>query len=293
MKGHHDKDRVLPQAQPLWPEILRQLAGMDDRVFSGKHQPCPLCGGKDRFRYIRKHDNPLHCNQCGDWSGIDFYREITGVSFADAINDVGDWLNLVPVQKREQVARSHAVACTLPDWYAFDVKLYDQFKEAAVVGISPWQRVCGLSVLDILKHGDDALLPLLDGKGKAFDFVTVNIDGDWQTTACNKSVPPASHSVFGDDKGKRTYIAIDPYHAAHAAIFTRKQVVCCYEVENIWPVAMALGGECVVIVTSIEENKEADSVGLSQLTFNKQNNTVNRRLYKPFEIVGIKEKGYE
>ena len=37
-------------AQYRWPEIHTAL-GIDPRYLKNKHQPCPACGGKDRFRY--------------------------------------------------------------------------------------------------------------------------------------------------------------------------------------------------------------------------------------------------
>ena len=37
-------------AQYHWPEIHAAL-GIDQRYLKNKHQPCPACGGKDRFRY--------------------------------------------------------------------------------------------------------------------------------------------------------------------------------------------------------------------------------------------------
>ena len=37
-------------AQGRWRSILTVL-GIDERALSGKHGPCPMCGGKDRFRF--------------------------------------------------------------------------------------------------------------------------------------------------------------------------------------------------------------------------------------------------
>ena len=42
-------------------------------------------------------------------------------------------------------------------------------------------------------------------------------------------------------------------------------------------------------MSNIAETQEADSVKFSQLVFNSKNNTVNRRLYQPGEI--MKERG--
>ncbi len=40
-------------AQYRWQEIHAAI-GIDQRYLKNKHQPCPACGGKDRFRYDDK-----------------------------------------------------------------------------------------------------------------------------------------------------------------------------------------------------------------------------------------------
>lgn len=282
---NHQKEEVIPAADGLWPNILLALTNIDQRFFNGKHQPCPLCGGKDRARYIKRHEMQFHCNVCGDKSGIAFYMELTGISFGDAINDVGDYLNLIPVERRESAKQERFIASNLPDYYEYDFSRYEQLKSEAKIALSPWQRVSGLNMLDILAHGEHALIPLLDRNGNAVDFTMIDIDGNWQTTAGNKTVPVGFYSVFGENDGNRTYITVNPYHAAHASIYTGKKIVCCYEDENLDAVVNNFEGEIVVIVSSVTETQEADTLKLPQLTFNKQNNTVNRRLWQPFEIM--------
>lgn len=63
-----------------WQEILQRL-GMDTAMLTGKHSPCPMCGGKDRFRFTNHNgDGKYVCNQCGNGSGWDLAAEITGMS---------------------------------------------------------------------------------------------------------------------------------------------------------------------------------------------------------------------
>lgn len=292
---NHDKNEVIPAAAGLWPKILQSLTNIDSKVFSGKHQPCPTCGGKDRFRYEKSYEYPFLCNQCGPRAPINFYMDLTGVDFSQAINDVGDYLNLIPVERRHAINQEFIATSQFPSWYEFDMKHYLKLKEQAYTGPTPWQRVSGLMMIDILAHGDDALIPLLNRDGHACDFVMVDIDGNWQTSGGNTIVPDGFYSTFGDEPGKRTYIAVNPYHAGHASVFTGKQVICCYSEENISSVANNFPyRECVVIVTSLSETLEADGLQLSQLTFNKQTKTVNRRLWLPGEIVKAKQvKGNE
>ena len=41
------------RAHGHWTPLLGAL-GVEDRVLSGRNQPCPLCGGTDRFQYTDK-----------------------------------------------------------------------------------------------------------------------------------------------------------------------------------------------------------------------------------------------
>lgn len=286
----HDKEIVLQAAEGMWQPIIQALVSVDDKVFNRKHQACPLCGGKDRFRYEPKYEFPFLCNNCGPKTTLQFLMDLSGMDFPTAINTIGDYLNCVPVEQIRVANQQAQITALFPGWYKFDMDEYKQIKERAKVAISPWQRVSGLNVLDILKHGDEALVPLLNESGNAVDFAMIDIDGNWQTTGGNKSVPSGFHSVFGDTKGKHTYIAVNPYHAAHASIFMQRQVVCCYDVANMWDCAKNLDEPPVIVTASMDDVLEADSLNFKQLTFSSTNNFVNRRLYEVGEIVSLKKK---
>ncbi|QYW02823.1 DNA primase/helicase [Vibrio phage BUCT006] len=291
----HDKETVLRAAEGLHVSILTSLTDLPESTFDHrKEHPCPLCGGKTRFRYrkeaLHKIDAPFFCNVCGSKDFLNFFIAVTGYDFPTAINTIGDYLNCVPVEQIRVANQQAQITASFPTWYKFDMDKYKQIKDGATVGISPWQRVSGLNVLDILKHGDNALIPLLNEHGKAVDFTMIDIDGNWQTTGGNKSVPSGFYSTFGDTKGKHAYIAVSPFHSAHASIFMQRQVICCYDVANIWDVAKNLEDAPVIVTASMDDVLEADSLNFKQLTFNSKNNCVNRRLFEVGEIVKLKQE---
>ena len=58
--------KVTEHAQGQWPRILAALAGLTPAQLTNKHQACPLCGGKDRYRFDDKDGNgSWYCNKCG------------------------------------------------------------------------------------------------------------------------------------------------------------------------------------------------------------------------------------
>jgi putative DNA primase/helicase len=67
---------TVERAQGRWREILPQL-GIEIRFLSNRHGPCPLCGGKDRFRFDdRDGSGSYYCNQCGPGLGLLLVRKL-------------------------------------------------------------------------------------------------------------------------------------------------------------------------------------------------------------------------
>ncbi len=66
------KDRALGR----WRGILPAL-GVPAKALSNRHGPCPMCGGKDRFRFDDKGGRGTWiCSQCGAGDGIELVKRI-------------------------------------------------------------------------------------------------------------------------------------------------------------------------------------------------------------------------
>ena len=70
---------AIEAARGKWRGILGSY-GLDESYLTGKHGPCPLCGGKDRFRFLDyQGTGSWVCNQCtpkpGD--GMDLLQAFT------------------------------------------------------------------------------------------------------------------------------------------------------------------------------------------------------------------------
>lgn len=79
---------VMEVANGKWRGILATF-GLTEKELSGKHCPCPLCGGKDRFRFDDKQGNgTFYCSKCGAGRGIDLVMRVTGNDFKTAATDV-------------------------------------------------------------------------------------------------------------------------------------------------------------------------------------------------------------
>jgi putative DNA primase/helicase len=71
---------LLERCNGRWRSILPAL-GIDQRYLTGKQSPCPICGGRDRFRWDNKRgDGTFFCNWCGAGQGIKLAMLFTGIS---------------------------------------------------------------------------------------------------------------------------------------------------------------------------------------------------------------------
>jgi len=76
-----------------WHGILSRY-GID--VGDGRHKSCPLCGGKDRFRFDDKDGRGTWiCNQCGASDGLGLLMKKLGIEFIEACEEVGKVIGTV------------------------------------------------------------------------------------------------------------------------------------------------------------------------------------------------------
>jgi putative DNA primase/helicase len=81
---------TIERARGRWREILPRL-GIAPKYLVNKHGPCPLCGGRDRFRYDdREGTGSYYCGQCGAGVGIILIRKLHGWDHATACNAVDE-----------------------------------------------------------------------------------------------------------------------------------------------------------------------------------------------------------
>ena len=89
------------QARHHWQGILGSL-GISGSL-KNKHQPCPCCGGKDRFRFDDKDGyGTFICNQCGAGDGFKLIMNLLQCDFKHAASIVesylgNGWVNAHPI----------------------------------------------------------------------------------------------------------------------------------------------------------------------------------------------------
>lgn len=87
-------------ARGKWDSIL-PILGVPVHYLTGKHTACPICGGKDRFRWDNKGGSGSYfCgNQsCGPGSGVDLVMKVNGWDFLAARARIAEEAGVAPVR---------------------------------------------------------------------------------------------------------------------------------------------------------------------------------------------------
>lgn len=93
-------------ARGRWVSILPQL-GVDTTYLRNRHGPCPICGGRDRFRFDDKNgDGTYYCNQCGPGNGLTLVRKLHDWDYATACREIEGLVGTVEIKVPEPAADS-------------------------------------------------------------------------------------------------------------------------------------------------------------------------------------------
>lgn len=96
----YELEDVRSQAIGRWAEIINSIAGIPDDYLTNKHNPCPKCGGNDRWRAYNDFTQTggCRCNQCGTnlADGFAVISWYCGVSFQASLEKVAQYLGCPP-----------------------------------------------------------------------------------------------------------------------------------------------------------------------------------------------------
>src|SRR5207248_514637 len=96
------------RAHGRWTEILRTL-GVDEKILNKRNQPCPMCGGTDRFQYTDKYgEGNYPCRGCGAGGGLKLLQGYHGWKFGTTFKRVEQCVGKVSVQPRSKPAEPSA-----------------------------------------------------------------------------------------------------------------------------------------------------------------------------------------
>ena len=110
------------RARGRWRQILPAL-GIDAKFLTGRNCPCPICGGKDRFRFIdrRDGDGMWLCSQCQPRPrpAIDLAVVYSGRPFREAARVIDDIMGdcVAPMVRRAPADAAKDIARARTCWH--------------------------------------------------------------------------------------------------------------------------------------------------------------------------------
>ena len=132
---------TIERARGRWRKILMQL-GIEALFLVNKHGPCPLCGGKDRYRWDDKDGTgSYYCNQCGPGPGIMLIRKKYGWNHATACNEIDKIIGTDPIPaprpKKKDSPESKQAAIDRIIAQATDTSIVEQYLRGRGLSVIP------------------------------------------------------------------------------------------------------------------------------------------------------------
>lgn len=175
------KTRTVDAAIGKWPVILTRL-GVEERFLRNAHGPCPLCGGRDRYRFDDKGGKgTYYCNSCGPGDGMDLAIKFTGREFREVAKEIDGMVGNIEVCVPEQKTPifTQKMRGRLEPWRnSQDVIDYLKFR-----GVSPTSKLMCVRGLEYFHDNemtgkyDAMVMPFLLPSGHISTYHVTYLDG--------------------------------------------------------------------------------------------------------------------
>ncbi len=207
---------IVKQACGHWPRILPALGV---KVLKNRHQPCPVCGGSDRFRFDdREGRGTWFCNQCGAGDGLKLVEKVFGISASEAAQKVNPLTGSLPPVAAQTLSEAEQAetAASRAAASRFATSLLEKTRtgtgNAYLTRKGFPARECLMLTAPHKTGGvayrpGDMVVPLHDAAGTLVNLQLINADGVKRTLKGGQ-VKEACHTLEGKQQaGKRLWIA--------------------------------------------------------------------------------------
>lgn len=310
MPLYFQKEDVLPYMKGMWRDALQSICGLHNDVFNKKHQPCPHCGGKDRFRWTDKlneaGDGGAICNGCGNDSGIGWMMKLTGEPYSEVINILGRFLGKVPqeyvIKANKRASRSSGYAFGAQAPHENCVAVMERTKPvistplSVYEGISPPDEEMYSVGVKTLENGRESLIHAIpcmlvhdDGlDDEMCNILFINEEGEQSFYA--KEYTRGSVAVTGKTD-KTIYLCVDWIDSQHVHLSTGQEVWTCFSQYNLEMVAHRYKGHRNMRVVCKSTDRDvlisAEERGLDVMIpiGNNFKQGIERKLYRPESFI--------
>ena len=303
----YDKKEVLPRMMGMWKDALINICDAPESFFNGKHQPCLYCGGRDRARWTDnlsiKGDGGNICNQCGNDTGIGLMMRLTGMNYSEAINVLGDWLNLIPTEviskANKRASRTSPYKMGAQIDHERCLEIMERTERVESTPLSTYEGIYSEFGFDVgrtksgeLIHAMPCFMAYSDGISEEMcNVMFINEDGDVSYAA--KDYTRQSVAVIGAFKSDEYAYLVDNLidgYRVHIATGNRC-VLVCYSSYNMEMVAYALRNHKLRVactrhdfdLLAVADDRNLDVVIPNDDNFFKSG--IRKRIYKASELL--------
>ncbi len=260
-------------ANGQWESIFNSLGIVVPE--NKKHGACPICGGKDRFRFDNKDNRGSYfCNQCGAGNGFDLVSKSLNLSVIDTKNLLADNLGLSngqPINKQalaqaqnridehtkqqnklQKLARESACKEALK-----------RFDEASTTITNPYLQNKQVNAYDIYQLGSDLFLPIFHlASGVLVNAQTIKPNGDKRFLK-GGLVKGCVH-VMGEVVTNPVLIAEGYATGATLHELTGLTTFICFNAGNIYPAVQILHSYLSIVICADNDSHLENNVGINK-----------------------------
>ena len=239
---NHQWQNVEAAARGNWKSILSAMAGLSERELSNRHQPCPMCGGVDRYRFDDKDGTGSYiCGQCGAGSGMNLLMGVSNMDFNTAVNAVGEFLRLDAYD--QPVARSTPPppATTRKTNYTNPTKAQSWLAKTEHYPISALTARHFFAPNNLLVTETGTIIVPIESNKTVVNAAAIAEDGRIAFAAGHFTY--GGFSWCGNNSGKSVFICANWIESWVTATATNCRVACCWNAANFEDVATALKRE--------------------------------------------------
>ena len=190
-------------ARNRWPDLLAHF-GIDPMQLTGKHAPCPSCGGRDRFRFDDQDGRgTFFCSKCGSGDGFALLGLVKGWSFKESAAEVERIAGMIkPSATKRQFGDADKIEACRRIWNASKaVTAGDPVHSYLVrrIGIETVPACIRFHAALPYRHDDGNITrhPAMIAKVQDIDGNGVAIHRTYLTTDGHKANVPAVKKVVG------------------------------------------------------------------------------------------------
>jgi putative DNA primase/helicase len=220
-------------ARNNWPKLLSEIGGINPEALTNKHQPCPVCGGHDRYRFDDKEGRgTYHCNQCGAGDGMSLLQKVTGKPFKELAIEIEHTLGI----SREKPKRGKKIIIKSPE------QAIATFLQAPPATTHPYLTKKQIKPYVARLNGDELLIPMyadLRGTLHSVQRILPEKDQDGTDKRYIKGTEKKGKCcIIGELKNAELVILVEGY-ATGATVheLTERPVIVCFDAGNVWNIA--------------------------------------------------------